>query len=174
MTVRNRTCSCLIRAPKPAFGSDGGGGEPSLFSDKNISQKCGPLRNADGFRSCWEHRPLKRQERPLTRVHAVVCSQRWLISLRGKSGRIEGVCGGGGRAHDFSSRRPSCSRAVNRSIGTWLPFIDKWLQQSFEKDGVDILQNNCLHFKVFSALSSVSNKSVWEQDLTCSHTIHQH
>lgn len=55
--------------PKPAFGSDGGGGgEPSLFSDRNISQKCGPLRNADGFRNCWEHRPLKRRQRPLTRV----------------------------------------------------------------------------------------------------------
>lgn len=92
MTVRNRTCSCLIRVPKTAFGSEGGGWTESIFWQKHFSE-VRTSQNADGFRNCGERRPLKRRQRPLTRVHTVDCSQHWLISPRGKSGRVEGGWG---------------------------------------------------------------------------------
>lgn len=53
------------------------------------------LRSADLSEGRWFQEPQRRR-RPPARVRAAVCSQQYLISPRGKSGRLDlGVWGGG-------------------------------------------------------------------------------
>lgn len=108
------------RRQNQRMGAGGGGWTESIFWQKHFSEVRTP-QNADGFRNCGEHRPLKRRQRPLTRVHAVVCSQRWLISLRGKSGRVEGGWGRGAGGEGTwlqqqTSQLQPCSKQIYRNM----------------------------------------------------------
>lgn len=69
------------------------------------------LRSTDLSEGRW-FQEARQQQRPLSRVGAAVCSQQYLISPWGKSGRLD--VGVAGEARDLGCFRSGYGQAVNR------------------------------------------------------------
>lgn len=115
MTVRNRTCPCLIRAP---------GDELSLFSAKIGSRTHGPLGRSTPPGTVGERRPLTRRRRPLTRVQWSVVDTNLShgASLGGSTG------GGGTWPQRQASQLQPCGKQVYQ-----LRFIDERSERPFKE-----------------------------------------